>query len=450
MNITKENINDLNAILKINITKADYEENYEKALREQRKKAQMHGFRSGMVPINLIKKMYGNSILLKEINKLISDSITAYFKETNLKIIGDPLPHIENNEIDFENDTEFNFKFDLGLYPEFELKINKKEKYNYYDITIDDNLLNEEIKYFCNYYGELKEIDEITDEDIVVEGDVQELDSDGNILEDGIKAESVKIFIKVIKDEDTKKRFLEAKKFDLIKFNAKTAFPNDTDRAGLLNISKEKAIENNSDFQISINVIKKFQQAELNQALYDKAFGEGIISSDEHFKEKIIETLKKRFKLDFDLKFKIDTKIQLKINSGIELPTEFLKRWIRTVNKDLTEEQIENEFSMVVEDLKWQIIKEKILAENKFDVTEEEIKKEAIGITRYQYEQQGFNNISDVYIEQLAEPILKNEKTRPKIIDKIIEDKIFEHIKENVKLETKEVTLEEFREMFKH
>ena len=449
MNITKENINDLNAILKINITKADYEEKYEKAIREHAKKAKMDGFRPGMVPVGLVKKLYGNAIILDEINRLISDSIHNYITENKLKIIGDPLPHIENDAIDLDNSSEFNFSFDLGLYPEFELKLNKKEKFNFFEVKIDDKLIEDEIKYYCNYYGELKEVESITDEDIVVEGDVQELDSEGNILENGINAEAVKVFIKIIKDEDVKKNFLAAKKFDILKFNAKSAFPNDADRAGLLKISKEAAIANNSDFQMSINKIEKFIHSEVNQGLFDKVFGEGTVTNEEQFKEKVIESLKARFETESNYKFKMDAKQQIKSSSEVELPSDFLKRWVKMVNKELSEEQIEEEFPMFIEDLKWQMIKEKIVAENKFEVVEEEIKQEATILAKNQYAQYGITNIADEHLEPMVAQMMKNEKTVNKLHDKILEDKIFEFIKENVKLDTKEVSLEELQNMFK-
>ncbi|OFX44148.1 MAG: hypothetical protein A2046_14510 [Bacteroidetes bacterium GWA2_30_7] len=449
MNITKENTNDLNAILKINITKADYEEKYEKAIREYKKKIKMDGFRPGMIPTGLVKKLYGTAIMLDEINRLISDSIHNYINENKLKIIGDPLPHAENNAIDFDNDTEFNFTFDIGLYPVFDLKLNKKEKYDYFEVKIDENLIEDEIKYYCNYFGELKEIEEITDEEVVVEGDLQELDSVGNIFDSGIKTEAVKVFIKIIKDEDAKKRFLAAKKFDIIKFHAKSAFPNDTDRAGLLKISKEKAIENNSDFQISINKIEKFSHCEVNQSLYDKIFGEGTVTGDEQFKEKIIESLKVKFENESNYKFKLDAKEKIKLDSEVELPSEFLKRWVSLVNKEFTPEQIEKEFPTFIEDLKWQMIKEKIIAENKFNVIEEELKKEAANVVKYQYAQYGITNISEEHLEPMIAHMLKEDKTVNKFRDKILEDKIFDFIKENVKLETKEVTLEELQNMFK-
>ena len=449
MNITKENVNDLNAILKINITKSDYEEKFEKAVRDYKKHVKMDGFRPGMIPTGMVKKLYGNAILMDEINKLISESVHNYIHDNKLKIIGDPLPHIENNAIDLENTSDFSFSFDLGLYPEFELKLNKKEKYHFYEVKIDDKLIDDEIKYYCNYYGELKEVESITDEDIVVEGDVQELDSEGNILETGIKAEAVKVFIKIIKDEDVKKNFLAANKFDVLTFNAKSAFPNDADRAGLLKISKDAAIANNSDFQMAITKIEKFTHSEINQGLFDKVFGEGTVTNEELFREKVAESLKARFENESNYKFKMDAKEQIKASSEVELPSDFLKRWVKMVNKELSEEQIEKEFPMFLEDLKWQMIKEKIVAENKFEVTQDEIKKEATILAKYQYAQYGITNIADEHLEPMAAQMMKDEKTVNKLHDKVLEDKIFDFIKENVKLDTKEVSLEELQNMFK-
>lgn len=449
MDIIKENLTEQTSVIKIKIQKSDYEEKYEKSVRDYKKHVKIDGFRPGMVPNGLVKKMYGKALLYEEVNKLITDSLNNYIKENSLKIIGDPIPSESNDTIDLDNLTEFEFSFDIGLYPEFELKLNKKEKYPYFDIAIEDKMIEDEINYYANYFGELKPVKTVNADDITIEGEIQEVDKDGNIIKNGVKAEDIKIYLPSIKDEESRKKFNKAKINDNIIFNPKVALPNDTDRSLLLKVTKDEVKDIESDFMVTIKAIKKFEKSEINQALYDKVFGEGTVKTDEEFKEKIKENLKSRFESESNYKFRLDSKEKLIEKTDISLPEDFLKRWVILVNKSLSQEQIDNEFPMFIQDLKWQLIKEKIMLDNNYKVSEEDLKKEALLMAKYQFAQYGINNISEEHAQGMIDHIMKDEKTLNKLQEKIIEDKIFDFVKENVKLENKEITINEFQELLK-
>jgi trigger factor len=448
MNITRENIDDLNAVLRVKIEKTDYEEKVETVLKDYRKKATIKGFRPGMVPIGLVKKMYGRAVQIDEINKLVTENIQKYLGDEKLDILGDPLPKTDDQElIDFETQEEFTFSFEVGLSPVIDIKLSKKNKVNQYEIIIDDKMKNDYLENYTRRYGELRKAD-LTEEKDVIKGKIEALDKDGNIVPEGPSVEETSIGIDIIKDKKIKKQFIGKNLNDAIDFDIKKAFPNDTEIAGILHIKKEVVETAGNDFRFTITDISRFFPAEVGTELFDRIYGEGVVKTEEEFKSRIEDEISLNLKRESDFKVMMDLKALAIEKADFTLPEEFLKRWLLRVNEKTTEEQVEKEFDSFRKDLKWQLIRNKVAKENEVKITEEELLQEAANITRYQFQQYGLFYATDDQINNYAKETLKREEDAKRIADKILEEKVILQMKELVKLENKGVTVEEFNKLF--
>ena len=450
MDITKENKDDLNGVLKVHVKPEDYNERLDQVVKDYKKKAKMDGFRPGKVPESLIRKMYGRSIKIEEINKLVREKISEYIKNEELEILGNPLPNQdEQKSINWDNDSEFEFVFAIAMAPDFELEISEEDKVPYYTIQVTDELIDQQVNNYLERLGEFKPIDSVQNMDEIISAHVSELDEEGNQKEGGIVKEDATISIQVIKDEEIKNKFEGAQVGDEIDVDLKKAFPNDTEISSMLNIDKEKAENLESQFRISITEIKQFEKAEMNQELFDKIYGEGNVTSEEEFRQKIKEELEEHLKPESERKLTQDIKKYFVEKFDLELPTDFLKRWLKETqqNENLTEEKIENEFPRFVEDMKWDLIKNRIIKENEIQVDENEVLELAKQVTAQQFQQYGLGNLPDEQLEQYAPELLKKEEDRRKFYERKYEEKAVDFIKEQITLEEKEITSEEFQKM---
>jgi trigger factor len=448
MNITKENIDDLNAVLKVKIDKPDYAEKVETVLKDYRKKATIKGFRPGMVPIGLIKKMYGKAALIEEINKVVSEGIQKYITDEKLDIIGDPLPKADEQEkFDFDTQQDFTFSFELGLTPAFELKLSKKNKVGQYEIIIDEKMRNDFLGNYTRRYGELRKAEE-TEEKDVIKGKIEAIDPDGNVIPSGPSVDETSLGIDIIKDNKIKKEFIGKNIGDAIDFDIKKAYPNDTEIAGILHKKKEEVENLEGNYRFTIKDISRFFPAEVGKELFDRIYGEGVVNSEDEFMKKIEEEIAVNLKRESDYKLMIDIKNLAMEKTDFQLPEEFLKRWLLRVNERTTEDQIEKEFDSFRKDLKWQLIRNKIARDNEVKISEEELQKEAENITRYQFQQYGLFYATDEQIANYAKETLKRDDDAKRIADKILEEKVIVLMKDLVKLETKDITVEEFNKLF--
>jgi trigger factor len=448
MNITRENIDDLNAVLKVSIEKADYNEQVENVLKDYRKKANIKGFRPGMVPIGLVKKMYGRAVQIDEINKIVTENIQKYLTDEKIDILGDPLPKEDDREkIDFDTQEDFTFSFELGLAPVIELKISKKNKVTMYEILIDEKMKNDYLENYTRRYGELKNADKTGDKDML-KGKIEAIDKDGNIISDGPSVEETTLSIDIIKDKKIKKLFIGKNQNDSIDFDLKKAFPNDTEIAGILHKKSEEIANIDGVFRFTINEISRFHPAELGKDLFDRIYGEGIVNSEEEFMTRIEDEISLNLKRESDFKVMMDVKTLVLDKTEFQLPEEFLKKWLLRVNENTTQEQIETEFDSFRKDLRWQLIRNKLARDNDLKITEEELLKEAENVTRYQFQQYGLFYASDEQISNYAKETLKREEDAKKIAEKILEEKVILNLKELVKLDKKSVTVEEFNKLF--
>ena len=448
MNIVKKDLDQNNSIVTLLIEKADYTEKVDKKLRETRKKANIPGFRPGMVPAGLIKKMYGKAMLAEEINKLVSDSLYNYIRESNLNILGEPLPNeTEQKAIDFDTQEDFEFVFDLGLAPEFDVELTKKDKVKYYTIAVSDEMIENQVKSYTGRYGKYIQEDEVEEKDML-KGELLEM-ADGKVNEDGLKVQDATLTIAYMKNDAQKALFTGAKKGDSITFNPAKAFESETEISSMLKISKEAAKTIDSDFQLKIESITRYHESEIDQELFDKVYGEGTVKSEEEFRAKIKENIQETLNADSDYKFGADAQEMLVAKyKDIVFPDAFLKRWVLSSNENLTPETLEEDFPKMIENLKWQIIKSKLERTNEIKVDNGDIDAYAHKMAKAQFAQYGMIGMDDEVIANYAKDMMKKEETFRNVTDKVAEEKIIAIIKDTVKLENKEITLEEFNKMF--
>jgi trigger factor len=448
MNITRENINELNAVLKVEIVKTDYSDKVENVLKDYRKKANIKGFRPGMVPIDLIRKMYGKAVRIDEINKIVSENIHKYLTGEKIEILGDPLPKPDEQDIiNFDTQENFTFSFELGLAPVVDLKISKKNKVNSFDIIIDEKMKTDYVGNYTRRFGEFRKTD-VTGEKDILKGKIEAVDEKGESVKNRIVAENSTLAVDIIKDDEIKKAFIGRNENDTVVFDVRKAFPNDNEIAGLLQKKKEEIEGLEGSFRFTIAEISRFYPAELGTELYNRIYGEGVVNSEEEFMKKIEEEISSSLKKESEFKMKQDLRKLLIEKTDLPLPEEFLKKWLLRVNEKTTAELIEKEFESFRNDLKWQIIKNKVAKDNEIKITEEELLKEAETVTRYQFQQYGLFYTTDEQISNYAKETLKREDDAKRIADKILEDKVLDNLKELVKLEDKKVTVEEFNKLF--
>ncbi len=448
MEVVKNQIDELNATLTVNVAKEDIAENVEKSLKEYRKKANVAGFRPGHVPVGLIKKMYGNAIIAEELNKTVSQSLSEYLVKENLNVLGEPLPSEKQKQVDFGSQDKFEFIFDIGLSPEFEIKLTKRDKINKYVITVDDEMTQRYVESYQQRFGTFEPADKASDDSLLTVN-LMQIDEKGEMIDQGISVDDASLSIKMIKDEEIKKSFIGITKDTVLDFDIKKAYPNDTEISSLLKIEKEQVEKMEPNFRMTVKEVKEFKNAELNQEFYDKCFGDNAVKNEEEFRARVIEDIQASFVRETKFKMMLDIKEKLIEKLGFNLPEEFLKRWIVATNKDITDEQLDEEFPRFLKDLKWTLIKGKIAKENELKVEEEQLKAAAKQQLLAQFSQYGMSYVPDEYLDKYAAEMLSKEEEANKLYEQEIEDIVVDFISNAIKTEEKEVSLEDFQGMFK-
>ena len=444
MEIKKENIDDLNAILKVKIHPEDYQHKVDNVIKEHQKKARIPGFRPGKVPAGMIRKMYGKSILAEEINKILADSINNYIDENKIEILGNPLPKPEDEpDNNWENPSDFEFHYDLGLAPQYDLNLSPSKTFDYYKLKVEDDIFKKYVDDIRRRYGNFSR-PETVEEGTILYGKFEELDETGNVKETGISTTTT-ISLELLRDEEIKNQLLGLKKDDEIKVNIKKAFEEPAEISSMLSISREEAENLSSDFKFQIFSINKIEKAEVNQALFNKVYGEGIINSEEEFNQKIKEEIQKIFEVDADRKLRDEISDYLLQNINPQLPDEFLKRWLMAVNeKPVTAEQLEKEYNSYSKHIKLQLIENKIAKENNLEVKQEEIIAFAEQLIRNQFAQYGQMNPEDEKVKELADNYLQKRERIRQIYETLIERKSFEYLKSFFILNIIELPHDEF------
>lgn len=443
MNITKENINELNAVVKIKLTPEDYQPQVETVLRKHQKNAKIPGFRPGKVPTSLIKKMYGKSILVDEVNKLLNNNIYQYLKDNEIEILGNPLPKSEDaDKVDWDNPSDLEFLYELGLAPKFDLQISK-EKMPYYVPVIDNSLIDKEIENLVKRFGNQTSPEDST-ADSMLYGEFVEVDSEGNTIEGGIIHTSP-FSVTSVKDLSVRNQFIGVKKEDKVIINIKKAFVDTAEIAHMLGIPNESVEGLTSDFAVRITNISNVEPAAVNQELFDKVYGEGVIADEQAFRDKIKSELEALLKNDSDRKLRKDITKKLLSDLNLSLPDDFLKRWLMQVSENpVTLEQINAEYDKYKEGLQWKLVENKIAKDNNIRLTIEEIKDFAKQVIRHQFMQYGYFDFPEDKLDEYANGYLKKEEEVRRIQETLISNKTFDILKEKFTLDNKEMPYEEF------
>ena len=412
MNVSHQNTDNLNAVISIEISKADYQEKVDKSLRAYGQKANISGFRKGKVPFSMLMKMFGKSVRVEEINRLVSESLYNYIRDNKLNILGEPMT-AEDMTVDLDTQDDFTFRFDVALAPELNVKVDKKIKVPYYTITVDDDMVKRQNESFLSRFGKQISVDESTDERDLIKGSMVEMVKKGTPVEGGITVESTIV--------------------------SPAYFKND----------KEKAANVTSNFEMTVTDITHLQPAELNQELFDNVFGKDVVKTEEEYFAKLREMIAHQLVPESDYKFSIDARAAIEKAVGeFDLPDAFLKRWLLATDKNRKAENIDEDFAKMVPDLKWQLIKEQIVKQFDIHVDDADLLALAKRVAASQFAQYGMTGVPDDVLERYAKEMLSSKESRSRLIDQATEQKIQTVIKESVTLTAKEVTMDKFQKMF--
>ena len=447
MNISLQNVDKVSALLTVQIEKADYQERVDKTLKTIRQRANMPGFRKGMVPMGLIKRQYGTSVLVEEVDKLMQEKVGEYIRDNKVNMLGTPLPKESN--ANFETDENFEFSFDIALAPEFELELSNADTVDYYDIEVTDAMVDQQVKMYTQRTAKYDKVEEYQENDML-KGLLAELDENGNTKEGGVQVEGAVMMPTYMKNDDQKAIFNGAKVNTVLVFNPSVAFDNnDAELASLLKLKKEEVAEHKGNFSFQIEEITRMIPGDLTQELFDQVLGEGKAHNEEEFRAQIKEAIAKQFESDSDYKFLLDVRTYTMGKVGkLKFADGLMKRIMLENNKEKGEEFVNENYEKSLEELTWHLIKEKLVAANNIKVEQADINNMAKEATRAQFAQYGMINVPDELLENYSKEMLKKRESVEALVNRVIESKLAEAVKTQVTLNHKAISVEDFNKMF--
>ena len=448
MNITFEAPDKINGLMTITLEKEDYQKEVEKTLKDYRKRANVPGFRPGQTPMGLIKRQYGTAVKVDVVNKMLGEKLYEYVRENKIQMLGEPLASEQQETLDFENeDAPLTFKFDIAVAPEFKAELTGKDKIDYYNITVDDKLIDQQVEMYQSRSGNYEKVEAYDAEQRdMLKGDLREIDG-------SIEVADAVLMPQYIKVDDQKKLFDGCKLGDIITWNPRKAYhESDVEVSSLLKIEKDQVAEHTGDFTFQITEISRFVKAEVNQALFDQAFGEGAVKDEKEFRQKISDMIAQQFKADSDYKFLLDVRAHMEKKVGkLEFPEAILKRVMLNNNKDRkdAEEFVDKNFEASIKELGWHLIKEQLVAAQGIKVEDDDLKNVAKEAARAQFAQYGMSNVPDEYLDNYAQEMLKKRENIDGLVDRAVDVKLTAALKSLVKLNEKDITLDEFQKLLK-
>ncbi|RVT98022.1 trigger factor [Mucilaginibacter limnophilus] len=447
MNITQEQVDNLNAVLTININPEDYQPRVDKAIKDHAKKAKLPGFRPGMVPAGHIKKMYGKSILVDEINNLLSDSLNNYIDEQKLEVLGQPLPKVDDKkEYNWDFNDNFEFNYEVGLAPQFNLDFTSQDKLTQYVISVDEETLAERVKNIRRAYGKMTNPDLSADGDVLY-AQLEQLSPDGSVFDEGIN-ETTSVRLEQISDEAIKASLIGLKKDDTVVLDIQKAFGNDAAKvAGLLKIDEETAADLKSNFRLTVKNVNRLEESDLNQEFFDKLFGEGTVTTEEEFKAKITEEQESMLQQDAERKLQDEIYNYALSKVDFALPDEFLKRWLKATNEKLSNEELEGGYGDFAKNLKWTLIENKIIKDNNIEIKYDEVFSVAKQRLDAQFRMYSPQPLTEEQLGQYTVQYLQNKENANRIFEEVKALKVFDYIKSVVTLDNKEITRSEFAKL---
>ncbi len=445
MNISFEAPDKINGLMTITLETADYQPEVDKTLKDYRKRANIPGFRPGQAPMGMIKRQFGPSVKVEAVNKLLGEKLYEYVRENKINMLGEPLPSDKQEQIDFESDQPLTFKFDIAVAPVFEVKLTDKDKVPYYNITVDDKLIDQQVEMYQNRAGQYEKVEQYdSKERDMLKGDLREVGKEG-----GIELSDVVLMPQYIKVDDQKKLFDDCKLGDIITWNPRKAYPdNDAEVSAMLKIQKEEVKDHEGDFTFQVTEISRYVKAEVNQELFDQAFGKDAVKDEKEFRQKIADQISQQFKADSDYKFLLDVRAYVENKVGkLEFPEALLKRIMMNNNKDKGADFVEKNFEASIKELGWHLMKEQLVAAQGIKVEDADLKNVAKEAARMQFAQYGMSNVPDEYLENYANDMLKKRENVDGLVDRAVDVKLTAALKNVVKLTEKDITMEDFQKM---
>ncbi|MBQ3701003.1 MAG: trigger factor [Prevotella sp.] len=452
MNITFEAPDKVNGLMTITLENADYQGEVDKTLKDYRKRANVPGFRPGQTPMSLIKRQYGTAVKVDTVNKMLGEKLYEYVRENKIQMLGEPLPSEQQEPIDFEGDKPLTFMFDIAVAPEFKAELTGRDKIDYYNITVDDKLIDQQVDMYQSRAGQYEKVEKYDAEQRdMLKGDLRELDEKGNAKEGGIEVADAVLMPQYMKVDDQKKLFDGCKLGDVITWNPRKAYPeSDVEVSSLLKIEKDQVAEHTGDFTYQITEISRFVKAEVNQQLFDQTFGEGTVKDEKEFRQRISDMISQQFKADSDYKFLLDVRAHMENKVGkLEFPEALLKRVMKQNNKDRkdVDDFVDKNFDASIKELGWHLIKEQLVAAQNIKVEDDDLKAVAKEAARAQFAQYGMSNIPDEYLDNYAQEMLKKRENVDGLVDRAVDVKLTAALKQVVKLNEKDITLDAFEKM---
>ncbi|MBQ7422763.1 MAG: trigger factor [Prevotella sp.] len=451
MKISFETTDQVNGLMTLTVEEADYKQEVEKTLKDYRKRANIPGFRPGQVPMGLIKRQVGAQVKADAINKVLGENLQKYVVDNKIQMLGQPLGAEGHEPVDLEKDAPYEFKFDIAVAPEFKIELTNKDKVDYYDIQVDDKLIDQQVDMFASRSGHYDKAEVYDPEQRdMLKGDLRELDAEGNTLEGGIEVEGAVLMPQYIKVDDQKKLFDGAKLGDIITWNPREAYPeSDVEVSSLLKIEKEKVSEHTGNFSYQITEISRFVKAEINQELFDSVYGaEAGIKDEKQFRETIAKGLQAQLESDADYKFLQDVRKYAEEKVGdLVFPEALLKRIMLQNNQDKGADFVEKNFDASIKELKWHLIREQLAEANGVKVEDGDVKSAAKEMARAQFAQYGMNNVPEEYLDNYAQEMLKKRETVDNLVERAIDRKLTLALKNIVKLNKKTISLDDFNKL---
>lgn len=437
----------INGLLTVTIEEDDFKNDVEKELKNYRKRANVPGFRPGMVPMGLIRRQYGNAVKMDVVNNKLSEEVNKYILDNKINMLGMPLGSEKQTPVDLEKDAPYTFMFDIAVAPEFDIELSDKDAIDYYDITVDDKLVDQQVDGFASRFGAYQKAEEYKEGD-VLKGDLRELDAEGNTKEGGVEVEGATVMPQYLKDDDQKKLFEGAKAGDIITFNPYKAYAGGAEVATLLKVEREKKDDYQGDFSYQITEVQHFEKHAVDQELFDQVFGKDEVKDEKSFREKIAEGVKQQLATDEDFRFLQDLRKYAEEKVGqLTYPEALLKRVLKENNKDKDDEFINKNYEASLKDLTWSLIKNKLAEKAEVKVNDDDVKNVAREIARAQFAQYGMQNVGEEYVNNYAEELLKQRDTVNQFAERAVDEKLVAAIKPVVKLNHKEISLEDFNKM---
>ena len=437
----------INGLLTVTIEEDDFKNDVEKELKNYRKRANVPGFRPGMVPMGLIRRQYGNAVKMDVVNNKLSEEVNKYIQDNKINMLGMPLGSEKQTPVDLEKDAPYTFMFDIAVAPEFDIELSDKDAIDYYDITVDDKLVDQQVDGFASRFGAYQKAEEYKEGD-VLKGDLRELDAEGNTKEGGDEDEGATVTPQHPKDDDQKKLFEGAKAGDIITFNPYKAYAGGAEVATLLKVEREKKNDYQGDFSYQITEVQHFEKHAVDQELFDQVFGKDEVKDEKSFREKIAEGVKQQLATDEDFRFLQDLRKYAEEKVGqLTYPEALLKRVLKENNKDKDDEFINKNYEASLKDLTWSLIKNKLAEKAEVKVNDDDVKNVAREIARAQFAQYGMQNVGEEYVNNYAEELLKQRDTVNQFAERAVDEKLVAAIKPVVKLNHKESSLEDFNKM---